>query len=77
MFVMAVLLHAMRVQSLAIEAIAYDERARILTARFRDSGKVVIYEQVPQEIYDGLLFAHSISGYFSEKIEGRFPERKH
>jgi hypothetical protein len=74
---MAVLLHAMRVQSYTIEAVAYDEGAHILTARFRDSGRIVIYEDVPQEVYDGLIFADSIGGYFHERIEGRFPERQH
>ena len=67
----------MRLQSHAIEAIAYDESAHVLMARFRDSGKTVIYEGVPQEIYDGLLFAQSIGGYFHDHIEGHFPERKH
>jgi len=67
----------MRLQSHAIEAIAYDENAHVLMARFRDSGKTVIYEEVPQEIYDGLIFAQSIGGYFQDHIEGHFPERKH
>jgi len=67
----------MRLQSHAIEAIAYDENARVLMARFRDSGKTVIYEDVPQEIYDGLIFAQSIGSYFQDHIEGHFPERKH
>jgi hypothetical protein len=67
----------MRLQSQAIEAIAYDENAHVLMARFRDSGRTVIYEDVPQEIYDGLLFAQSIGGYFHDHIEGRFPRRKH
>jgi hypothetical protein len=73
----AVLLQAMRVQSVAIEAVAYDENARVLTARFRESGRTVIYEDVPQEVYDSLIFAHSIAGFFHEHIEGHFPERKH
>ena len=66
----------MRVQSYTIEAVAYDESAHILTARFRDSGRTVIYENVPQEIYDGLIFADSIGGYFHDHIEGRFRERQ-
>jgi hypothetical protein len=74
---MAVLLHAMRLQSYVIEAIAYDENAHILTARFRDSGHTVIYEDVPQEVYDGLIFADSIGGYFHNHIEGRFLQRRH
>jgi hypothetical protein len=75
--VTVVLLHAMRLQSSAIEVIAYDENAHILTARFREGGITVIYEDVPQEIYDGLIFAKSVGGYFHDKVEGRFPQRKH
>ncbi len=74
---MAVLLHAMRIQSHVIEAVAYDENAHILMARFRDSGRTVIYEDVPQEIYDSLIFADSIGRYFHDHIEGHFPRRKH
>ena len=74
---MAVLLNTMRIQSLAIEAVAYDENARVLTARYRGTGRIVIYEDVPQEIYDSLIFAESIGGYFHDHIEGHFPERKH
>ena len=67
----------MQLQSLAFEVIAYDENAHILSARFRESGRTVIYEDVPQEIYDGLIFAKSIGNYFRDHIEGHFPERKH
>jgi hypothetical protein len=68
-------LGAMHVQSQLIEAIAYDEKAHLLRAKFRDSGETITYENVPQDIYDGLIFAHSISGYFHDYIEGHFPCR--
>ena len=74
---MAVLLNAMRVQSLAIEAVAYDEHAHVLTARFRETGRTVVYEDVPQEIYDSLIFAESIGRFFHDHIEGHFLQRKH
>ena len=75
---MAVSLTAMhRVQSHVLEAIAYDESAHVLLARFRNSGETVIYEDVPQDIYDSLIFADSISGYFHDHIEGHFPKRPH
>ncbi len=74
---MAVLLHAMRLQSHSLEAVAYDEKAQILKARFRDSGQTVVYEDVPQDVYDSLIFADSIGRYFQDHIEGRFPQRKH
>ena len=72
----AVPLTAMHLQSDAIEAIAYDEHARWLRARFRDSGETVTYEDVPQDVYDSLNFADSIAGFFREHIEGRFPQRR-
>jgi hypothetical protein len=66
----------MYVHSSLIEAVAYDEKAHLLRAKFRDSGETVVYENVPQEIYDSLIFAHSISGYFRSHIEGHFPRRR-
>ena len=67
----------MYVHSALIEAVAYDEKAHLLRAKFRDSGETVIYENVPQEIYDSLIFADSIAGYFQAHIEGHFPRRRH
>jgi hypothetical protein len=63
-------------QSLAIEAVAYDESAHLLWTRFRADGKVRIYENVPQEIYDSLIFADSIGAYFREHIESAYPMRE-
>jgi hypothetical protein len=60
-------------QSAAIESIAYDEKARRLLARFRADGKVMVYEDVPPDVYDALIFADSISGYFRDHIEGAYP----
>ena len=63
------------VQSLAIEAVAYDETAHRLRAKFRGDGRVVVYENVPQDVYDSLIFAESIGSYLREHIEGAYPER--
>ncbi len=63
-------------QSVAIEAVAYDERAHLLKARFRADGKVMIYENVPPEVYDSLIFADSISGFLREHIDGNYPARE-
>lgn len=63
-------------QSVAIESIAYDEKAKRLRARFRADGRVVVYENVPPEVYDSLIFADSISGYFHDHIEGAYPARE-
>ena len=63
-------------QSHAIEAVAYDQARRQLRAKFRDSGAVVIYDDVPQHIYDSLIFADSIRGFFRDRIEGHFPAHR-
>ena len=63
-------------QSIAIEAVAYDERAHRLKARYRADGKVVVYENVPPEVYDSLIFADSIGGFFRNHIEGAYPARE-
>ena len=63
-------------QSLAIEAVAYDESAHCLRAKFRAGGKVMVYENVPQDVYDSLIFADSISRFFREHIEGAYPARE-
>ena len=65
----------MHTQSHVIEAVAYDESTRRLRARYRESEQTVIYENVPQELYDSLIFAHSIGGFFRDHIEGHFPVR--
>jgi hypothetical protein len=64
------------VQSRTIEAVAYDERAHRLLAKFRISGETMVYEDVPLEVYDGLIFARSIADYFRTHIEGHYPAHK-
>jgi KTSC domain len=63
-------------QSLAIETVTYDQSAHSLRATYRVSGETVIFDDVPQEIYDSLIFADSIGAYFQDNIEGQFPARK-
>ena len=65
-----------RLQSDVLEAIAYDENAHLLLARFRGNGETVIYEDVPQDVYDAMIFADSLSGYFRDHIEGHYPRHK-
>ena len=61
------------VQSISIEAVAYDETAHRLRAKFRRDGRVVVYENVPPDVYDSLIFADSLGTYFREHIEGAYP----
>lgn len=62
-------------QSEIIEAASYDEDARILTVKFRADGRVATYENVPQEIYDSLLFADSVAEFFQTHIAGIYRVR--
>jgi hypothetical protein len=60
------------VQSTALEQLSYDAQAHVLKARFRDCGRTYAYHDVPQELYDGLLFAESLGAYFNAHIRDRF-----
>jgi hypothetical protein len=60
------------VQSTALEQVSYDERAHTLRARFRESGRIYVYRDVPQELYDGLIFADSLGAFFNRHIRDRF-----
>jgi hypothetical protein len=61
------------VQSACLEAVAYDGTAHVLQAKFRSDGRVMAYENVPQDVYDALIFADSIGGYFHDHIESAYP----
>ena len=73
---MAVFRRVPYVQSAALEQVSYDEDARTLCATFRDTGRTCVYQDVPQEIYDSLLFADSLGAFFYAHIRGHFPCRE-
>lgn len=60
------------VQSSALEQVSYDEREHVLRAKFRESGRTYAYHHVPQELYDGLIFADSLGAYFNAHIRDHF-----
>jgi hypothetical protein len=60
------------VQSTAIEKVGYDPASGDLRATFRGSGKTYVYHDVPQELYDGLLFADSVGAFFNAHIRDSF-----
>jgi hypothetical protein len=63
-------------QSAAIETVAYDESTQLLRAKFRGDGKVMVYENVPQDVYDSLIFADLNSSFFHDHIENAYPARE-
>jgi KTSC domain len=64
------------VQSSALEQVSYDEVAHTLCATFRETGRTYIYLDVPQELYDGLIFAESLGSYFNAYIRDHFRFRE-
>jgi hypothetical protein len=64
------------VQSSAFERVSYDQETHTLYATFRESRRTFLYEDVPQELYDGLIFADSLGHYFNAYIRGHFPYRE-
>ena len=63
-------------QSAALKSVFYDESRQILRATFRDTGRTYLYEDVPQELYDRLLFAESIGVFFNHHIRDSFRFRE-
>lgn len=63
-------------QSDMIEAVSYEEQTRLLAIKFRTDGHVAVYENVPQDIYDSLIFADSIGEFFETRIAGTYRLRE-
>ena len=60
------------VDSSSIEAVAYDDEARRLHVRFRESGETYIYLDVDARVFDDLLAAESKGAYLNREVKGRF-----
>ena len=64
------------VQSAALEQVSYDEASHSLRATMRDGHRTFVYEEVPQDVYDGLIFADSLGRYFNSHIRDHFAYRE-
>ncbi len=64
------------IQSAAVESVRYDEKAHRLETRLRAGRRVVVYEDVPQHIYDSLIFADSVAAFIRDHVEGIYPSRE-
>jgi hypothetical protein len=63
-------------QSSALMSVSYDEVRHALRATFRESGRTYVYDGVPQELYDALLFADSVGAFFNTHIRDHFAFRE-
>jgi len=59
------------VDSSVLSAIRFHEDRNILEVRFR-SGRIYLYSGVPQSVYEELLAAPSLGGYFNRVIRPRY-----
>lgn len=58
-----------RVLSSVIRSVGFDAAASILEVEFVASGSVYAYYDVPLSVYEELLVADSMGGYFNEFIK--------
>ena len=63
-------------QSSALLSVSYDEARHALRVTFRENGRTYVYEDVPQELYDALLFADSVGAFFNAHIRDCFAFRE-
>ncbi|HEV2079724.1 MAG TPA: KTSC domain-containing protein [Allosphingosinicella sp.] len=67
-------MRAAKLNSRAIERIAYDDEQSTLSFWFKGSGKYV-YFAVPPSVFDALRSADSAGRMFCQQIKGRYPCR--
>jgi non-canonical purine NTP pyrophosphatase (RdgB/HAM1 family) len=63
------------VESSDVVSIGYNPKDRQLEIEFRE-GRIYLYSEVPQDIYDAFLRADSFGGYFNAYINGYYRYRK-
>jgi hypothetical protein len=66
------MLRLQRVDSMSIDYIAYDDASRNLFVRFRDSGDLYAYHNVPPAVYVGLVASDSHEPYLNYEVKGTF-----
>ena len=62
--------------SSALASAGYDPAARILEVEFASNGSVYRYYNVPESIYQGLVYANSVGKYYNQSIRGQYPSRR-
>lgn len=60
--------YSAKVESSAINNVAYDTDSKVMTITFKTSGSYD-YPDVPQHHYDGIVAAESVGKYFNKYIK--------
>ena len=63
------------VTSTTLKSVGYDPQTQTLELEF-DSGSVYQYDNVPPEVYQGLLEADSLGRYLNENIDKSYNYRR-
>ena len=64
------------VQSTNIHSIGYKADTQTLIVKFRVSGQVYEYLNVPQNLYEGLMASESKGKYINDNIRSQFNYRR-
>ena len=64
------------VNSTNIDSVGYNADTQTLIVKFKGSGQVYEYLNVPQTLYEGLLTAESKGKYINDNIRSQFNYRR-
>jgi hypothetical protein len=60
------------VDSSCFSEIGYDPDEELLLVRFKDSGSLYSYSDVPEDVYDEFESSDSLGGYYNDYIKGQY-----
>jgi hypothetical protein len=64
------------VNSTNIDSVGYNADTQTLTVKFKGSGQIYEYLNVPQTLYEGLMTAESKGKYINDNIRSQFTYRR-
>lgn len=65
-----------KLESTNLDWVAYDEDTKKLYVCFKQGGSIYSYDDVPADIFEGLLNAGSHGRYFAVKIKWKYKYQK-
>lgn len=61
------------VDSSCFSEVGYAYKTETLYVRFKDSGSLYRYDEVPSYVYEELMDSDSLGGYYNSDIKGEYP----
>lgn len=68
-------MHRKPVESTSLESVGYDAGSKVLQIEF-DGDALYDYDNVPHDVYEGLMSASSHGKYFDRHIKGCYEYRR-